>query len=227
MNRSVTEVSKTHAASTFFVWSIAAFSLAAFVYATFILEFFLGYPLDPVKSFLSEYAALDSPYRPLFAGADVTYSVGSIIGVGLVAATGWLRAHRSGAFVALAVVGAALFTLLDVAFPMQCAESLPYCPVSGVDMHLVMSVLVSTCHNVIALTMIWMWIKHRGSGHSMLTNPVLLVIAVAYVVCSVALSAGSITDPIVGIVQRVQVGIICLLIAALPWWWRAVSRTCG
>lgn len=198
----------------YFWWATVVFITTALVYATFIPEFLLGYPLDPVKSFLSEYAALDSPYRGLFAGADVLYAVGSLLGVGLIAKTGWLNKSQGAMILASAFVGAAGFTVLDVLFPMTCAESLASCPPGGVDAHLIMSVLVSACHNAIAFVFLWAWWENHTSHGG------LAVVAAAFILSSVALSIEPLTEDVVGIVQRIQIALICVLVAASPWWWK-------
>ncbi|ALA68504.1 DUF998 domain-containing protein [Corynebacterium lactis] len=178
--------------------------LAAAVYATFIHEALVGYPLDPTVSFLSEYAAFSSPYRPLFAGSDLLASALGLCGLGMLAAsgsgrgwTGWPVALRIAA-AALAVAWAC--TLADVFVAMECEESLPTCkPTTPGYGHIVTSTLASAGQFVMAAAL---WTRHR-------------ILSTAFVIVTVWVSAAAVFEYPVGIGQRIQIALACVLVVCL------------
>nr|WP_120491443.1 DUF998 domain-containing protein [Corynebacterium lactis] len=176
-------------------------TLAAVVYATFVHEALLGYPLDPTISYLSEYAAFSSPVRPIFAGSDVVASTLGLAGLGLLAGQGRWRTWPlllKVAAVALAV--AWVCTLADVFVAMECAESLPNCnPESPGWGHVVTSTLASAGQFVMAVAL---WTRYR-------------ILSSAFVLATVWTSSAAVLSQPVGVAQRIQVALACVLIGCL------------
>lgn len=178
--------------------------LAAAVYATFVHEALVGYPLEPTVSYLSEYAAFSSPYRPLFAGSDFVASALGLSGLGLLAASKSGRGWRSWP-VSLRIAAAALAvawacTLADVFVAMECEESLPTCtPTTPGYGHIVTSTLASAGQFVMALAL---WSRFR-------------VLSSAFVIVTVWVSAAAVFSYPVGIAQRIQIALVCVLVACL------------
>lgn len=185
---------------------------SAVAYSTFLLEAAFGYPLSPVDSYLSEYAAADNPQRWWFAGADLLSSALLLIALVLIfrkRSGGWRRAQwdRAQWMIAGGLLAMAFFTVVDSFFPMPCAESLSSCPPAGIDIHLVASTLVSLSVLVVAaglLKCLWSaswWQK---------LPPVLFLLTCVLIVGAV------IFDWPVGIIQRVQVLSISMMLLCVP-----------
>ena len=100
----------------------AALIAAALLYSAWLLSYVLDVNVGTVDGYVSELPALDQPYRWLFAGSDLAAGV-LLAAVGVVMGLATRRAHWliQAAWWALAVFG--LFTVLDVAFPLDCAPS--------------------------------------------------------------------------------------------------------
>jgi heme A synthase len=95
---------------------------AALLYSAWLLSYALHVNVGTVDGYVSELPARDQPYRWIFAGGDLASgillaAVGTAVAVGTSRAPWLVRA----AWWALAVFG--LFTVLDVAFPLDCAPS--------------------------------------------------------------------------------------------------------
>lgn len=146
--------------------------ISAVFYATFLPEIGLGFPLDPVHAYLSEYAAADSPHRPIFVVCDSVASVTLMVAMVLL----WREANRGRSsngsgwewkqwVIAASLFMAGVFTIVDVIFPMPCAESLPGCADAGLDMHLIASSIVVTFHVIAAVGILWILALQLLEGH--------------------------------------------------------------
>ena len=93
---------------------------AGLVYSVFLVAPFLGTPLDPASSYVSELAALDQPLGALFRAVDALVGIVVCLAAVWVVRSSGARAVR-GAGTALGLFGIA--TLVDVAAPMACAPS--------------------------------------------------------------------------------------------------------
>jgi hypothetical membrane protein len=103
-------------------WAGPALVVAALLYSSWLLSYALPVNVGTVDGYVSELPARDQPYRWIFAGSDIAAGA-LVLAVGIAGAVKdwrapwWLRA----AWWALAVFG--LFTVLDAAFPLDCAPS--------------------------------------------------------------------------------------------------------
>ena len=185
---------------------------SAVAYSTFLLEAAFGYPLSPVDSYLSEYAAADNPQRWWFAGADLLSSALLLIALVLIfrkRSGGWRRAQwdRAQWMIAGGLLAMAFFTVVDSFFPMPCAESLSSCPPAGIDIHLVASTLVSLSVLVVAAGLLKCL---RSASWWQKLPPVLFLLTCVLIVGAV------IFDWPVGIIQRVQVLSISMMLLCVP-----------
>ncbi|WP_257181175.1 DUF998 domain-containing protein [Corynebacterium cystitidis] len=194
----------------FKVASATVLLLGAVAYSTFIHEALLGFPLSPAVSYLSEYSALSSPYRPIFATSDVIWALCSFAGAGLL----WFL-HRPRLGIAhklllFALAGQALFTLLDVAFPLPCAESLPSCTgETGLTVHVAASVAVAAMQMLVVVTAAFLAVRlHHYRAW-------FVALIVVYLVATVVLLAGEAFGYPVGYSQRVQIGVAATTVATV------------
>lgn len=191
--------------------------LSAVLYATVLLEALLGYPLSPTRSFLSEYAAADSPHRWIFAGADVLSSVLLLVALVFFARLPrWTMRSLWPMWVAwFSFFLSAVLTLADAAFPMPCAESLPTCPATTVDPHGVVSVLIALVQGLAACALLWIavfrWAELPHNVHQAqrkwwhLPRTALIVIPAVYFLSSSVILGALIFGWPVGIIQRIMV----------------------
>jgi hypothetical protein len=101
-----------------------ALSAAAVLYSAWLLSYALPTRVGTVDAYVSELTARDQPYRLLYVACD---AFAGLLAIGVAAYAGRAERFRNapgdviGAWLALGVFG--LATVLDVAFPMDCAPS--------------------------------------------------------------------------------------------------------
>ncbi|WP_307802063.1 DUF998 domain-containing protein [Actinomadura violacea] len=194
--------------------------LAALFYASFFLENWLSPDLDVVNGYVSELSAIDQPFHLVYSGGDLVTGVLSII-----VALGALRKLSRRP---LAVAGWAFLALFggwaigDASFPLDCAPNLEtWCALrerSGHvsfshEFHSVTSTVVITC-GVIALFLLSLAARRYGWW------PLLArwgwVVAAAESVFALSTLLAMYLGRWLGIIQRVQISVLCaglLLIA--------------
>lgn len=179
------------------------------MYASFILEAIFGFPLDPRLSYLSEYFALDSPYRLIFATSDLLTATLSLAGLTCLADfyQSW---SRTQAFIAACYSVFAIATFFDVIFPLECAESLDFCEKTGLTAHLVASAIVSGSLLLIAAIASVLAIKKKIAHRHRL---VLITISVTYICLTLLIAVLDFTVVPIGYLQRFQVFFACLILA--------------
>lgn len=188
-------------------------ALGGVAYASFITEAIYGYPLNPKYAYLSEYAAADSPLRWIFAGSDVLSAVLVTAGVLCFVSVGALRDrwtwHQKTILGGLLVASAA--TILDVLFPLPCAESLPTCPVqSHLNAHVFASSLAVSGHGAIGIAaIIFVW-KELSSLRKWALIPA--VAGVGFIASTAALLFATAIQAPTGYEQRGQAIFACILI---------------
>ncbi|KSW17190.1 DUF998 domain-containing protein [Cellulomonas sp. B6] len=207
--------------------------LAAVAYAGVTWELAAGFPLDPVRSYLSENAARGQPLRALFVATDTLAG-----GLAALAGAALLRVRRAVpptarrwvavVSVALVVTGAA--TVVDAFNPMACAPSADSrCAAAeaartlGVQhtVHEVASSVVSlavvtTCVGALALAR-----RTAGRGRTRaawcaLAPAATLVTSAVVGAIAVASTLGAATPP-VGLWQRAQtLGVCATFVVLVP-----------
>lgn len=178
------------AARRWYLWVMIA---AAACYGTFLLEIVLGFPLSPAHSYLSEYAAVDQPMRNLFVAADIASAV-----LGVSATAYALRRGWGSPWINVLLIAAWASVVVDVVVtPMQCAESLPGCTEADSGfVHMVSSSGVAGLHAVVAILL---WRRYP-------------IATSAYLVVSAVVSVLALVGWPVGIAQRTQVALECVVI---------------
>jgi hypothetical protein len=209
---------------------------AGVLYCSLLLELVAGYPLDVHESFLSELGARDqatSPYaRALDLGAGVLLLLAAILGRPAA------RMHRDvlGLLISAAVFGAG--TLFDALFPMSCGPSASSTcrEAEGggqTGAALVLHEITSTIAGLGSVAVgIFAVLVLRRSGWGGLWGRVVAGLAIGVAVTQAWLGietglevlTGSDLHP-PGILQRVSVGLVCLMLATLlPGLRQAFSR---
>ena len=211
---------------------------AAVLYLGVPYEAVAGYPLDPSRSYLSELAAADQPFAPLFRFLDGSAGVLTAIAAALLlfASPRWpLRVPIAG----LGVFG--LGTLADVVFPMACASSASaVCARADAAGTLGIAHQVHTVTSVIALlggvvaVVSLVVLVHRTGVQPARTRflatagAALLIGATAAIsVVALASTAEGTLPPGAGYVQRLQTVLLSVFLACFVPLTRAVLRASG
>ncbi|GAA2132177.1 DUF998 domain-containing protein [Actinomadura napierensis] len=195
--------------------------LAAICYASFFLENVLSPALDVVNGYVSELSALDQPFHLVYSGGDFVTGVLSIL-----VAIGTLRRLRRRP---LATAGWAFLGLFgiwaigDASFPLDCAPNLEtWCALRersehvsfSHEFHSVTSTVVITC-GVIALFLLSMAARRYGWW------PVLArwgwVVAAAETVFALSTLLAMYLGRWLGIIQRVQITVLCAGLLLIAW----------
>ncbi|USR78773.1 DUF998 domain-containing protein [Arcanobacterium pinnipediorum] len=183
---------------------------SGFIYASFILEIFFNFPLNPKISYLSEYFAIESPYRLVFATTDLLSALLMLAGLACLSAYYRLWS-RWQLVIAIAYSIFAIFTILDVSLPLQCAESLEFCEKTTLTPHLLASAVVSASLIVVAATTLILVAQRKIVGTK---RTVMLIVISAYVFLTILIALFEFIQFPIGYAQRAQVFFSCLLIAS-------------
>lgn len=199
---------------------------AGVLYCSLLLELLAGFPLDVHESFLSELGALDqatSPYaRAMDLGSGVLLVLAAILGRPAA------RMHRDvrGLLISAAVFGVG--TMSDALSPMSCAPSVSVAcreAESGgqTGAALVLHEITSTVAGLGSVAVgIFAVLVLRRSGWGGLWGKVVAALAAGVAVTQVwlgietgleVLTGNDLHPP--GILQRVSVGLVCLMLATL------------
>ncbi|WP_433011295.1 DUF998 domain-containing protein [Kribbella sp. CA-294648] len=199
---------------------------AGVLYCSLLLELVAGYPLNVHDSFLSELGALDqqtSPYaRALDLGSGVLLLLAAILGRPAA------RMHRdiAGLLISAAVFGAG--TLFDAVYPMSCAPSVSQACRDAehggqTGSALILHEITSTIAGIGSVAVgIFAVLVLRRSGWGGLWGKVVAALAAGVAVTQTwlgietgleVLTGGDLHPP--GILQRVSVGLVCLMLATL------------
>lgn len=199
---------------------------AGVLYCSLLLELLAGFPLDVHESFLSELGALDqatSPYaRAMDLGSGVLLVLAAILGRPAA------RMHRDvrGLLISAAVFGVG--TMSDALSPMSCAPSVSAAcreAESGgqTGAALVLHEITSTVAGLGSVAVgIFAVLVLRRSGWGGLWGKVVAALAAGVAVTQVwlgietgleVLTGNDLHPP--GILQRVSVGLVCLMLATL------------
>jgi hypothetical protein len=195
--------------------------IATITYATFLLEHFLSPDLDRVNGYVSELSAADQPFHLVYSGGDFITGVLAIT----VACTALITLRRRGWAVAgwifLALFG--LCAIGDALFPLDCAPSLETrCALLertgqlsfSHSFHSVTSSLVIT-FGVAALLSLSIAARRYGWWPALARWgwPLALAETVAALSTLVAMLLGR----WLGIIQRIQISILCLGLLVIAW----------
>lgn len=205
--------------------------VAAVSYGTFLLENVLSPDLDVVNGYVSELSAVDQPYHFVYGGGDLVTGVLSII-----VSAGALRKLRRRP---LATTGWAFLGLFgvwaigDATFPLDCAPSLEtWCALRersenvsfSHEFHSVTSSAVIAC-GVVGLFTLSMAARRYGWWPALARWGWLLALAEAVFALSTVLAM--FLGRWLGIIQRVQIGILCLGLLTIAWALYADRRDAG
>lgn len=203
-------------------------ALAGLCYSSWVLEFVLPFPLDPMRSFLSELDAAHRPHRGVYVAGDVITAACSTVAAAILLAPrpAVVGATARTSVAAFGVFGAA--TLADALLPIECIPGVdPRCPVepSGLlpQLHHVHALTSTTAVFAIFTTMIAAVIAaFRGRRWPLVRTAGTVVLAVASVSTVWMLVADNLSgDYRLGLAQRIQVGAISVWL--LLWGW-SVAR---
>ncbi|MBG6093480.1 DUF998 domain-containing protein [Actinomadura viridis] len=202
-------------------FTVALAVVAAVTYATFMLEHRLSPDLDAVNGYVSELSAADQPYHSVYSGGDLITGLLVIT----VALTALLRLRRRRWSVAgwsfLALFG--LAAIGDAVFPLDCAPSLETgCALReragqvsfSHSFHSVTSSLVIV-FGVLALLSLSIAARRYGWWPALARwGWALAVVEVSFALSTlVAMVMGR----WLGILQRVQISILCLALLTVAW----------
>ncbi len=196
------------------------------LYCSLLLELVAGYPLNVHDSFLSELGALDQPTSPYARAMDL--GSGVLLLLAAILGRPAARMHRdvAGLLISAAVFGAG--TLFDALSPMSCAPSLSQAcresensGQSGTA--LVLHEITSTVAGIGSVALgIFAVLVLRRSGWGGVWGKVVAGLAAAVAVTQAwlgietgleVLTGNDLHPP--GILQRVSVGLVCLMLATL------------
>ncbi|WP_245623104.1 DUF998 domain-containing protein [Spirillospora albida] len=195
--------------------------LAAVSYATFLLEHFLSPDLDVINGYVSELSASDQPFHLVYSGGDLVTGVLSItVAAGMLARLP-RRPLATAGWTFLALFG--VCAIGDAVFPLDCAPSLETrCALkerSGTlsfshGFHAVTSSSVIVC-GVAALFTLSLAARRYGWWPALARWgwPLALTEAVFALSTLVAMYAGR----WLGILQRVQIAILCAGLLTIAW----------
>ncbi|MEV8374057.1 DUF998 domain-containing protein [Kribbella sp. NPDC056861] len=196
------------------------------LYCSLLLELIAGYPLNIHYSFLSELGALDQPTssyaRAMDLGAGVLLLLAAVLGRPAA------RMHRdvAGLLISAAVFGAG--TMFDALSPMSCAPSVSAaCRESEnggqAGTALILHEITSTVAGIGSVAVgIFAVLVLRRSGWGGLWGRVVAALAAAVAATQAwlgietgleVLTGNDLHPP--GILQRVSVGLVCLMLATL------------
>lgn len=196
-------------------------TLSALSYGTFLLEHFLSPGLDVINGYVSELSAIDQPYHLVYSSGDLVTGVLCVV----IAATA-LRVLRHRAW---ATAGWALLLLFgvcvigDAVFPLDCAPSLETrCAL------LELAGQVSASHQLHAMTssavvlfgvlaLLTLSVAARRYGWWPPLARWGWVMAVAEAACGFGTVYFMIRGSWLGMVQRVQIGILCAGLFVIAW----------
>lgn len=200
------------------VWlARAALILAGATYLVLYVEAIAGFPLDPVRSYLSELAAADQSTSVATRSLDGVAACLIILGLlplrhqrraGLIAAAG------------LAVLAAA--TLAETFLPLDCAVSVPECAAREVSGHVSTAHDAHTVSSAVAgvgtvMSALGTWAVWRMRPHRHLRTSAIAVSA-ATVVMILLVAVGEIISTYPwGIAQRIQIAATSGVVALAGW----------
>ncbi|MFC4910818.1 DUF998 domain-containing protein [Actinomadura gamaensis] len=207
-------------------------AVAGVSYATFMLEHLLSPALDVVNGYVSELSARDQPYHLVYSGGDLVTGVLSIIVAGTALATLRRRFWSTLGWSFLGLFG--LCAMGDALFPLDCAPSLEtWCALReradqvsfSHSFHSVTSSAVIAC-GVAALLTLSIAARRYGWWPALARFGWLL--AVVETAFALATVVAMLVGEWLGILQRIQISILCLGLLTIAWalWadWRAAWR---
>ncbi|WP_245592549.1 DUF998 domain-containing protein [Actinomadura rifamycini] len=194
---------------------------AAVCYASFLLEHALGSRLDPVDGYVSELSAADQPFRYVYGGGDL---LTGLLTLAIVA--GALRRLRRRPLATAGWSFLGLFGLCaigDAVFPLDCAPSLQTsCALRERSSHVsfshafhsVTSSAVIVC-GVAALLLLSLAARRYGWWPPLARWGWLLALTES--VFALVTLAAMYHGQWLGLVQRFQIGILCLGLLTIAW----------
>lgn len=218
--------------------------LGGIFYLSNIIEIVAGWPLDPVRSVLSELAARDQPTSALARTTDLLAALFLLAGLVVLAGRSPGVSLRAWSWTARVVVAAgvllALATIADTALPLDCAVSVAECAarertgdVSAAHRwHTVSSVIagIAACILCAATARTWWPTARRqtvlagtavedGTGGS---GRLLQATALCSSVLGILVTVWVVVDDALdlstgGVAQRVQIFAFCVVIALIGW----------
>lgn len=203
-------------------------AVAAITYATFLLENALSPRLDFFNGYVSELSAVDQPFHYVYSAGD--FVTGNLL------ITVALSALRRLSRRPLAAAGWAFLGLFgvcaigDASFPLDCAPSLEtWCALRersehvsfSHEFHAVTSSAVIVC-GVAALLLLSLAARRYGWWPALARWGWLL--ALAETVCALGTLVAMYLGQWLGLVQRVQISVLCLGLLVIAWALYAARR---
>ncbi|MFI0351692.1 DUF998 domain-containing protein [Actinomadura sp. 9N407] len=195
--------------------------IAAITYATFLLEHFLSPDLDRVNGYVSELSAADQPFHLVYSSGDFITGVLAITVAGTALVTLRRRRWAVAGWIFLALFG--LCAIGDAVFPLDCAPSLETrCALLertdrlsfSHSFHAVTSSLVIT-FGVAALLSLSIAARRYGWWPALARWGWLL--ALVETVAALSTLVAMLLGRWLGIIQRVQISILCLGLLVIAW----------
>ncbi|WP_433333170.1 DUF998 domain-containing protein [Spirillospora sp. CA-294931] len=203
------------------VFAIVLTNLAAVTYSTFLLEHFLSPDLDVINGYVSELSARDQPFDRVYGGGDLLTGL-LVIAVAVTAlVTTRRRRWAVAGWVFLGLYG--LCAIGDALFPLDCAPSLETgCALrerSGHlsfshEFHAVTSSMV-IAFGVAALLTLSIAARRYGWWPALARWGWLLALLETVFALSTVLAM--LLGRWLGIIQRVQIAILCLGLLTIAW----------
>jgi hypothetical protein len=196
-------------------------ALAAITYATFLLEHFLSPDLDRVNGYVSELSAADQPFHSFYSAGDFSTGVLAITVACTALTTLRRRRWAVTGWIFLALFG--LCAIGDAVFPLDCAPSLETrCALLertdrlsfSHSFHAVTSSLVIT-FGVAALLALSIAARRYGWWPALARWGWLL--ALVETVAALSTLVAMLLGRWLGIIQRIQISILCLGLLTIAW----------
>ena len=189
-------------------------AVAAVCYGSWILQFFVNPGLDPVNGYVSELSATDQPFHLLFSASDFVSGLLTTVVAGIVIRRRRPRAWALAGWLALLAFG--VFSVADSLFGMDCApNSDTTCALReragqvsfAHRFHSVTSVFVVTAG---ILSLLALTVAARRYGRWPVIARWGWALAVTETVAALATLPLMYFGLFLGIVERVQVGVLSL-----------------
>lgn len=202
-------------------FAAALLAIAAITYGSFLLAPFLSPDIDPINSYASELSATDQPYNAVYSAGDGITGFLTIIAALTALRTLPRRPWTTCGWFTLALFG--LSAIGDAVFPMECAPTLSTtCALreraGQVSFSHQFHVVTST--GVITMAICSMVVLSLAARRHHRWPPLArygMPLAMLDVVVSIATLATMLLGQWLGLVQRVQIGLLMMGLLLIAW----------
>ncbi|WP_157407215.1 DUF998 domain-containing protein [Actinomadura atramentaria] len=203
------------------LFAVLLLAASCFTYASFALESWLSPKLDSINGYASELSAVDQPYHVLYNAGDMITGAMVIVSSATALLTLRRRPLATAAWAFLGLFG--ISAIGDASFPLDCAPSLEtWCALRE------RADTLSFSHNfhevtstgVITMALIAMFLfglAARRYGWWPVLARWAWPLAAAEAVTSATTLVAMIFGRWLGIIQRVQIVILCLMLLVIAW----------